>query len=172
MVLHQILQSTFLVNSDWFSFDLSVSHLGVLLHSETEVLVLPRFQRWVGRWRGRDHFAKLQLILPLLGICIGSWMLRDWLVAFLRDVFLIVHRLVSVAVLRFTLPAVGYVFVLPAVGHALSVLFIIAPDLRFSSRAVFVPSLLYFIFPVSDSLSPLALWLWFRLCFFSRVTLW
>ena len=38
------------------SFDLSVNHLGVLLHGEVDL------------WDGRDHFAKLQLILPLLDI--------------------------------------------------------------------------------------------------------
>ena len=52
----------------------------------------------------RDHFAKISaqrgslfspyghtICLPLLDICIGSWMLRDWLAAaFLCDVFSIV----------------------------------------------------------------------------------
>ena len=69
-------------------------------------------------------------------------------------VFLLVLRFVSVAVLWFALPAVGYALVLPAVGFALlpavgfallpavrsalSVLFIIAPDLRVL-LAVLVP---------------------------------
>ena len=59
------------------SFDLSVNHLGVLLHGETQVPVLHGFLVEVDLWDGRDHFAKLQLLLPLLDICIGSWMLRD-----------------------------------------------------------------------------------------------
>ena len=47
-------------------------------------------------------------------------MLRDWLAeAFLCGVFLLVLRLVSVAVLWFALPAVGYVLLFPAVGFAL-----------------------------------------------------
>ena len=59
-------------------------------------------------------------MLPLLVICICSWMLRDWLAAaFHCDVLRIVLRLVSVAVLWFALPAVGYALVLPAIGFAL-----------------------------------------------------
>ena len=47
-------------------------------------------------------------------------MLRDWLAAaFLYCVLRIVLRLVSVAVLWFALPAVGYALLLPAVGSAL-----------------------------------------------------
>ena len=46
-----------------------------------------------------DHFALL-----LLDICIGPWMLRDWLTAaFFCAVFLLVLRLVSVVVLWFAL---------------------------------------------------------------------
>ena len=87
----------------------------------------------VDLWDGRDHFVKLQLSLPLLDICIGSQMLQDRLAAtFLCEVFLLVLRLVSVVVLWFALPAVGYALLLPAVGF--SVLFIIAPDLQCSSR--------------------------------------
>ena len=116
--LRQILQATFFrefrlvllsVTSDLLSsFDLSLKRLGVLLHGETQVLVLHGVHVEVGRWDGREHFDKLQLVLHLLDICIGFGMLRDWLAAaFLRDVFLIVLRLVSVAVLWFALPAVG-----------------------------------------------------------------
>ena len=102
------------------AFDLSVNHISVLLHGDTLVLVLHGFHVEVDRWDGRDHFAKLQLILHLLDICIGSRMLRDWLAAaLLCDVFLLVLCLVSVAVLWFALPAVGYALVLRAVGFAL-----------------------------------------------------
>ena len=164
MSLHQILQST-CFREFWLlllqvtvdlrsSCDLSVNHLGVLLHGETQVLVLHGCHVEVDLWDGRDHFAKLQLLLPLLDICIGSWMLRDWLAAaFLCEVFLLVLRLVSVAVLWFALPAVGCALLLPAVGSALVLLFIIAPDLRCSSRAVLVPVLLHFILLFSDSLT-------------------
>ena len=102
------------------SFDFSVNHFGVFLQSETQVLVLHGFHVEVDRWDGLKHFAKLPLILLLLYICIGSWMLRDWLAAaFLCEVFLIVLRLVSVVVLWFALPAVGCAFLLPAVSFAL-----------------------------------------------------
>ena len=181
------------------SFDFSVNHLGVLLHGETQVLVLHGFHVEVDRWDGLQHFAKLPLILPLLDICIGSWMLRDWLAAaFLCEVFLIVLRLVSVVVLWFALLfclLLALLFCLLLVllfcllldllfclllALLFSVLLIIAPDLRCSSLAVLVPLLLYFILFTTGSLavvqslilSPLALWLWFRLCFFFRVTLW
>ena len=53
------------------SFDVSVNHLGVFLHGETQVLVLNGFIVEVDLWDGRDHFTKLQL-LTLLDICIGS----------------------------------------------------------------------------------------------------
>ena len=90
------------------SFDFSVNHLGVLLHGETQVLVLHGFFVEVDLWDGRGHFAKLQFVLPLLDICFRSWMLRDWLAAaFLCGVFLIVLRLVSVVVLWFALPALA-----------------------------------------------------------------
>ena len=129
------------------SFDLSLNHLGVLLHGENSSSCTPRFHVEFDRWDGRDHFAKLQLILLLLDI--GSWMLRDWLAAtFLCDVFL----LVSVAVLRFALPAVGYAL-LRAVGFALLPAVGFAPDLRCSSRAVLVPLLLYFILLATSSLA-------------------
>ena len=76
------------------SFDFSVNHLGVLLNGETRVLVLHGFHVEVDRWDGLEHFEKLPLILSLLDLCIGSWMLRDWLAAaFLCEVFLIVLRL-------------------------------------------------------------------------------
>ena len=58
------------------SFGFSVNHIGVLLHGETQVLVLHGFHVEVDRWDGLEHFAKLPLILLLLDICIGSWMLR------------------------------------------------------------------------------------------------
>ena len=110
-----------------------MNHLGVLLHSETQVLVLHGFVVEVDLWDGRDHFSKLQFLLLLLDICIGSWMLRYWLAAaFLCDVLRIVLRLVSIAVLWFALPAVGFALLpavgcalLPAVGFAVSVHFII-----------------------------------------------
>ena len=173
------------------SFDFSVNHLGVLLHGETQVLVLHGFHVEVERWDGLQHFAKLPLMLPLLDLCIGSWMLRDWLAAaFLCEVFLIVLRLVSVVVLWFALLfclLLALLFCLLLVllfclllDLLFSVLLIIAPDLRCSSRAVLIPLLLFFILFTTGSLavvqslilSPLALWLWFRLCFFFRVTLW
>ena len=47
--------------------------------------------------------------------CFGT----GWLQLFLCTVFLIVLHLVSVAVLWFALPAVGYALLLPAVGNAL-----------------------------------------------------
>ena len=48
----------------------------------------------VDLWESLVHFVKLQLVLPLLNICIGSWMLRDWLpAAFLCTVLLLVLRL-------------------------------------------------------------------------------
>ena len=97
-----------------------MNHLGVLLHGETQILVLHGFLVEIDLWDGRVHFAKLHLLLLLLDICIGSWMLRDWLAAaFLCRVFLIVLRLVSVAVLWFVLPAAGYALLLPAVAYAL-----------------------------------------------------
>ena len=114
----------------------------------------------------------------------GSWMLRWWLAAANHcDVLRIVLRLVSVAVLWFALPAVGcalllpavgYDLVLPAVGFDFSVHFIIAPDLRCSSRC---PRCLVALLRSSFSpqarwfrlgFSPLAPWLWFRRCFFSQ----
>ena len=58
-----------------------VNHLGVHLHVETRVLILQCFHVEVDFWDGRDHFAKLQLLLHLLFICIRSWMLWDWLAA-------------------------------------------------------------------------------------------
>ena len=165
------------------SFDFSVNHLGVLLHGETQVLVLHGFHVEVDRWDGLAHVAKLPLMLPLLDLCIGSWMLRNWLAAaFLCEVFLIVLRLVSVVVLWFAL-LFCLLLALPfclLLALPFSVLLIIAPDLRCSSLAVLVPLLLYFILFTTGSLavvqslilSPLALWLWFRLCFFFRVTVW
>ena len=39
----------------------------------------------VDLWDYRDPIVKLQLFLPLLDICIGSWMLRDWLADLLAD---------------------------------------------------------------------------------------
>ena len=54
------------------------------------VLILHGFLVEADVWDGRDHFAKLQLVLPLLDI----W---DWLAAaFLCTVLLLVLRLVSV----------------------------------------------------------------------------
>ena len=76
----------------------------------------PRRSRSLGWSRS---FAKLQLSLLLLDICIGSWMLRDWLaVAFLCTVLLHVIHLVSFVVFWFALPAVGSAL-LPAGGFAL-----------------------------------------------------
>ena len=121
----------------------------------------------VGLWDSRDHFLQLQLSLPMLDICIGSSMLRNWMAAaFLCAVFLLVLRLVSVVVLWFALPAVGYALLF-------LFFFIIAPDLRVL-LAVLVPLLLHFFLLATGSLalvlgfSPLALWLWFLLCFFSE----
>ena len=45
----------------------SVNHLGVLVHGETQVLVLHGFLDEV------DHFSMLQFLLPLLDICICSF---------------------------------------------------------------------------------------------------
>ena len=104
-------------------------------------------------WDGRDHFSNLQFLLPLLDICIGSWMLRYWQAAFfVCDVLRIVLRLVSVAVLWFALPAIGYALLLPAVGSVLSVLFVI---LRIFNvlLAVLVLLLLYFILLAANSLA-------------------
>ena len=135
------------------SFDLSVNHLGVLLHGETMVLVLHSFHVEVDRRNGLEHFAKLQLMLPLLDICICYWMLLDWLAAaLLSDVFLIVLRLVSVEVLGSLCLLVAVLFFCPLLALLFSVLFIIAPDLRCSSRSVLVPLLLYFILFTTGSL--------------------
>ena len=74
----------------------------------------------VDLWDGRGRFSKLPFLLPLLDICIGSWMLRYWLAAaFLCDVLRIVLRLVSIAILWFASPAVGFAL-LPAVGSCSS----------------------------------------------------
>ena len=54
------------------SFDLSVNHLGVLLHDEAQVLVLHGSHVGVDRWDGRDHFAKLQLMFPAVGTALLS----------------------------------------------------------------------------------------------------
>ena len=144
----------------------------------------------VDLWESLVHFVKLQLVLPLLNICIGSWMLRDWLAAaFLCTVFLLVLRLVSVEVLLFALPAVGYALLLPAVGSALCL------ARCWLCHSLFISSLLqiFVFFSLSSyqccftsffssfhhwlvglwsclGFSPLAPWLWFRLCFFFRVT--
>ena len=86
------------------------------------VLILHGFLVEADVWDGRDHFAKLQLVLPLLDI----W---DWLAAaFLCTVLLLVLRLVSVRspLVRFacrwlcsSLASVGSDLVLPAVGSDL-----------------------------------------------------
>ena len=116
-------------NSDWFtfqvtsdlrsSFDLSVNHLGILLHDKTLGLVLHGFLVEVDRWDGRAHFAKLQIVLPLLHLhrFLDASGLAGCSFA-LCDAFLLVLRLVSVAVLWFALPVVGFAL-LPAVGFAL-----------------------------------------------------
>ena len=81
-------------------------------------MIFHDFYVQVDLWDSRDLFVKLQLSLPLLDICIGSQMLRDWqAAAFFCTVLLLVLRLVSVAVLWIALPAVGYAL-LPAVGFA------------------------------------------------------
>ena len=52
-----------------------------LLSCLDDPLVLHDFLVEVDLWDFRDPFFKLQLflpLLPLLDICIGSWMLRDW----------------------------------------------------------------------------------------------
>ena len=76
----------------------------------------------VDLWNGHDHFA-----LPLLDICICSWMLRDWLAdaASLCTVLLLVLYCASPRASPclgrsplVALPAVGYAL-LPAVGYAL-----------------------------------------------------
>ena len=45
------------------------------------ICLLHDFLVEVDLWNGRDYFVKLQVSLPLLDICIGSWMLGDWLAA-------------------------------------------------------------------------------------------
>ena len=49
-----------------------MNHLGVLLHGETQVLVLRCFFVEIDRWDGCDHFAKLRLILPAVGTALVS----------------------------------------------------------------------------------------------------
>ena len=126
-----------------------MNHLGVLLHAETQVLVLHGFVVEVDLWDGRDHFAKLQVILPLLDIlhrfldASGTGRLQLSSVMCFSSYF----ALSSVVVLRFALPAVGYALVLSAVGFAL------LPAVGFALRAVLVLLLLYFILLVSDSLT-------------------
>ena len=83
--LHQLIQSTFLrgfwlvflqvTNDLHSSFYLSVNHLGVFLHGEAQVLVLHGYHVGVDRWDGRDHFAKLQLILFALGTALSRLLL-------------------------------------------------------------------------------------------------
>ena len=122
-----------------------------------DFLALDGFLVEVDLWDGLDHFAVFQLVLPLLDICIGSWMLRDWLaVAFHCTVLLLVLRLVSVVVLWFALPAVGYALFLPAVGYALVLpavgFALLAPDAGVL-LAVLVLLLLYFVLLTSGSLA-------------------
>ena len=160
-----LLQATIDLRS---SFDLSVSHLGVLLHGET---LLHGFHVEVDRWDGRDNFAKLQLTLPLLDICIGSCVLRGtgWL-QLSSVVFFLVLRLClgRNPLVRFAcrwlcsscLPLamllscllLAMLFCL-LLAMLFSVLFIIAPDHRCSSRAVLVLLLLYFILLTTCSLA-------------------
>ena len=52
-----------------------MNHLGVLLHDETLVLVLHGSHVGVDRWDGRDHLAKLQLILPAVGNALSRLLL-------------------------------------------------------------------------------------------------
>ena len=129
-------------------------------------------------------------------------MLLDWLaVAFLFSVLLHVLHLVSFVVLWFALSAVGSALLLPDVGFALlpAVGFALLGSFHHRSRSLcssrcprtFVALLrssyhwLVGCGSVSEShrllldcgffcvsLSPLALCLWFRQCFFFRVTLW
>ena len=123
----------------------------LLLSCLDDFLVLHDFLAEVDLWDSRDHFVKLQLFLPLLDICIGSWMLRDWLAAaFLCAVLLLVLRLVSVRspLVCFCLP-LALLFCLPLallfclllallicllLALLFSILFIFDPDLRCSSR--------------------------------------
>ena len=51
----------------------------MLLSCRDDFLVLHDFLVEVNLWDSCDLFVTLQLVLPLLDICIGSWMLRDCL---------------------------------------------------------------------------------------------
>ena len=126
------------------SFDLSVNRLGVLLHDETQVIV-PRFLVEVDFWSGRDHFANLELLLRQLDICIGSWVLRDWLAAAFSVVFLIVLRVVSVAVLWLLCLLLALLFCLLFFSSLLQIFDALL--------AILVPLLLYYILLDTSSLA-------------------
>ena len=93
-------------------------------------------------------------------------MLRDWLaVAFLCTVLLLDTSPCLGRCPWFALPDVGCAL-LPAVGFALLGSFHHRSRSSCSSRCSSYPCCFTSLF------SPLARWLWFRLCFFFRVTLW
>ena len=169
MFPHQLIQSTISENSVWLSFDLSVNITSVSLCTVKLRFLYSTVSTLKSIFGMVVHTSPLQLMLHQLDICIGFWMLRDWLAAtFFCNVFLIVLRLVfgrcpQVRFACYWLCSSGLLLALlfcRLEALFFSVLCIIAPDLRRSSRAVLVPVLLL-----------LALWLWFRLCFFFKVTL-
>ena len=131
-------------------------------------------------------FGIVVITSPRFSSCCPCWISASLAAALFCTVLILVLRLVSVVVLWFGLPAVGSALLpavgfalLPAVGFPLLGSFHHRPRSSCSSRypRTLVASLRssrqssWAVIP-SVILSHHAPWLWFRLCFFFRVTLW
>ena len=114
-----------------------MNHLGVLVHGETQVLVLHGFLVEVDLWDGRDHFAKLQLLLPLLllssVVCFSSllrlvsvagywlcssaccWLCSSRFFSSLPQIFHVLLAVLAPLLLHFILLATGSLAVVPSV---------------------------------------------------------